>query len=176
MNALSTFNFDNQQVRTVLKNDEVWFVASDVCEALDILNASQLVSRLDEDERDICTVYTLRGNQELLSINESGLYSLVLTSRKPEARRFKRWITHEVLPSIRKTGSYGSFDNLSDEEMLKMIEVLAKRVGVRLRLIRKPSMSIPPWLPRLAQICERDGVDLNDTINTLRSLRCDLRY
>lgn len=90
-----------------------WFVAADVCGALDIRNTSDAVARLDEDEKRVTTLGTNEGlqtqglgPQTLNVINESGLYSLILTSRKEEAKRFKRWVTHEVLPSIRKTGSY----------------------------------------------------------------------
>jgi prophage antirepressor-like protein len=90
-----------------------WFMAADVCGALDIRNTSDAVARLDEDEKRVTTLGTNEGlqtqgfgPQTLNVINESGLYSLILTSRKKEAKRFKRWVTQEVLPSIRKTGSY----------------------------------------------------------------------
>jgi len=90
-----------------------WFVAADVCGALDIRNTSDAVARLDEDEKRVTTLGTNEGlqtqgfgPQSFNVINESGLYSLILTSCKEEAKRFKRWVTQEVLPSIRKTGSY----------------------------------------------------------------------
>jgi anti-repressor protein len=79
-----------------------------VCEILDIGNPSQALTRLDEDEKGIISNDTLRGEQEVLCITESGLYSLVLGSRKPEAKQFKRWVTHEILPAIRKTGTYNA--------------------------------------------------------------------
>lgn len=105
---VTPFNFDQYQVRTLRHDDgEVWFVAPDVCDALDVGNVSMAVNRLDDDE---CTLITIEGGSSnglpVNCINESGLYSLVLTSRKPEAKRFKKWVTSEVLPSIRKTGSY----------------------------------------------------------------------
>lgn len=100
--------FENEnfgQVRTLKKEDKVLFVAKDVCEALDIKNTTQAVNRLDEDERSMFNIGR-QGNTNF--VNEFGLYNLVLGSRKPEAKKFKRWITHEVIPEIRKTGSYNS--------------------------------------------------------------------
>lgn len=116
MSELSVFNFDTHAVRTLTRDGEPWFVAADVCEVLTIGNPSLAVngradregSGLDEDERGIVIVNTPSGEQEMLVINESGLYSLILTSRKPEAKRFKKWVTSEVLPSIRKTGQYAA--------------------------------------------------------------------
>ena len=93
-------------MRTVLKDGEPWFVAADVCRALDIIQPTRACERLDEDEKGVSSIHTLGGEQELLVVNEPGLYTLVLGSRKPEARAFKRWITHEVIPSIRKHGGY----------------------------------------------------------------------
>lgn len=83
-----------------------WWVASDVCAALDIGNTSMALARLDDDEKGISSTDTLGGKQEISIVNESGLYSLILGSRKPEAKAFKRWITHDVIPSIRQTGGY----------------------------------------------------------------------
>ena len=92
------------QVRTVIVEGDVWFVAKDVCDCLELSNPTKVVERLDEDE---VTKFNLGGlSGETNIINEFGLYNLVLGSRKPEAKKFKRWITHEVIPSIRKTGSY----------------------------------------------------------------------
>lgn len=83
---------------------EPWFVAADVCRALGLGNSRQTLSYLDDDEKGVITSDTLGGKQEMSTINEPGLYSLILRSRKPEAKAFKRWITHEVIPAIRKTG------------------------------------------------------------------------
>ncbi|MDH2435634.1 Bro-N domain-containing protein [Pokkaliibacter sp. MBI-7] len=103
---LTSFSFDSHDIRSTLLNDQPWFVAVDVCSALDLANPRQVISRLDEDEKGVLNVDTLGGSQEVACINESGLYSLILTSRKPEAKRFKKWVTAEVLPTIRKTGRY----------------------------------------------------------------------
>lgn len=106
MNELKVFEKENFKVRAVEKNGEPWFVAKDVCEALEIVNSRDALSRLDEDEKDVASTDTLGGRQEMQVVNESGLYSLVLGSRKPEAKQFKRWITHDVIPAIRKHGGY----------------------------------------------------------------------
>lgn len=105
-----------QEVRTVLIDGEAWFVAKDVCEVLGIGNTSQALSYLEDDERGVTTNDTPGGNQQVSIVNESGLYSLILRSRKPEAKLFKRWITHEVLPTIRKTG--GAYLSLQKAEDL----------------------------------------------------------
>lgn len=97
------------EVRIILIKGEPWFVAADVCKALDIINPRDAVKRLDDDERNTVVLTDgIRGNPTKTVINEYGLYALVLSSRKPEAKAFKRWITHEVIPLIRKTGGYMS--------------------------------------------------------------------
>lgn len=107
MSSIVAFDFESQNVRVMMGQDgEPWFVAADVCTALTI--STEQTRRLDDDEKGLRTVQTPGGQQEMVAINESGLYSLILTSRKAEAKRFKRWITHEVLPSIRKTGAYAA--------------------------------------------------------------------
>jgi prophage antirepressor-like protein len=107
MSNLAIFSNESfGNVRTTMIDGNPWFVARDVCDCLG-LDSSNISKLLDEDEKGSYTVRTLGGDQRMLTINESGLYSLVLRSRKPEAKAFKRWITHEVLPSIRKTGGYG---------------------------------------------------------------------
>lgn len=109
---LSTFVSDQfGSVRTLTIDGEPWFVAADVCRALDIANPRDAVKRLEDDERmtvDLTDGHSKQrgGAQKLNAINEPGLYSLVLASRKPEAKAFKRWITHEVIPAIRKIGAY----------------------------------------------------------------------
>lgn len=107
-------NPDFGQVRTVTRDGEPWFVAADVCKALDVGNSRQALTRLDEDEKGVISTDTLGGRQEMSIINEPGLYSLVLGSRKPEAKAFKRWITHEVIPSIRKHGGYLTPEKVED--------------------------------------------------------------
>lgn len=101
--APAVFNFVSHTLRVVMIDGEPWFVATDVCEALGIQNVTQAVARLDDDER---SMFNIGRQGEASIINESGLYSLILGSRKPEAKKFKKWVTSEVLPAIRKTGRY----------------------------------------------------------------------
>lgn len=96
------------QIRVVERDGEPWFVAVDICGALDIANSRDALTRIDEDEKGVALTDTLGGAQEVAVVNEPGLYSLVLGSRKSEARAFKRWITHDVIPAIRKTGMYAT--------------------------------------------------------------------
>lgn len=107
MTDLQIFNNDRfGQVRIVPVDGELMFVAKDVCDCLEITKHRDAISRLDSDERGSVKLDTPGGKQDVAAINEYGLYNLVLSSRKPEAKEFKRWITHDVIPSIRKTGSY----------------------------------------------------------------------
>ncbi|WP_051305075.1 BRO family protein [Chitinilyticum litopenaei] len=101
----AVFNFaDNLPLRvTTDEHGELWFVAADVCAAIEIQNVTQAVARLDEDER---SMFNIGRQGDAIHVNESGLYSLILGSRKAEAKKFKRWVTSEVLPTIRKTGKY----------------------------------------------------------------------
>lgn len=104
-NAL-TFSFSTQTLRAVMINGEPWFVASDVADALAYRDAFNATRFLDDDEKGTQIVSTPSGEQEMTVINESGLYACILKSRKPEAKKFKKWVTSEVLPAIRKTGRY----------------------------------------------------------------------
>jgi len=104
---LQTFTFaGTARVRTVLEEDGVKFVAADVCNALGITNNRDAVAALDDDEKGVGIADTLGGKQTLVVINESGLYSLILRSRRPESKTFKKWVTAEVLPALRRTGTY----------------------------------------------------------------------
>lgn len=134
MNELKAFNNpDFGEVRTLSIDGEPWFIAVDVCRALEIRNSRDALARLDDDEKGVALTDTLGGAQNLATVNEPGLYALVLSSRKPEAKKFKRWITHEVIPSIRKTGGYiaGQETMTADELMAKALmvarETLARR-------------------------------------------------
>jgi len=102
-----TFQFDNFPIHVSDRNGTIWFFANDVCAVLEINNPSQAIARLDDDEKNTLIINEgIQGNPNVNIISESGLYALVLTSRKPQAKRFKKWVTGEVLPQIRKTGSY----------------------------------------------------------------------
>jgi anti-repressor protein len=119
--GLQSFNFNDSPIRTLINEQgKIYFVASDVCKVLAINNVSDALSRLDEDEKNTIVLNEgNKGNPNKTIINESGLYSLVLSSRKPEAKAFKKWVTSEVLPQIRKTGAYVS-KSLSTSEMFAM--------------------------------------------------------
>ena len=102
------FKFETREVRTLLIEDQPWFVASDVAQALLYSEAKDMTRNLDDDEKGRQIVPTPGGDQEMIVINESGLYHAVLKSRKPEAKPFRKWVTSEVLPAIRKTGQYAA--------------------------------------------------------------------
>ena len=106
MNELKVFSYESNEVRTVMIDGQPWWIAKDVCDVLGVDNVSQALDRIDDDERNTIILNEGIGNPEKAVINESGLYSLVLSSRKPEAKAFKKWITSEVLPTIRKTGEF----------------------------------------------------------------------
>mgnify|MGYP000752482509 CR=1 FL=1 len=176
MNDLVIFeNPEFGQVRTMNKDGEPWFVAVDVCKALEISNNRMAINRLDDDEKGVSLTDTLGGKQDMTIINESGLYSLVLGSRKPEAKKFKRWITHEVIPSIRRTGGYiAGQENLSDSELM------AKALLVAQRTIEERNKQIETMKPKaifadavsgsdtsilirdLAKLLKQNGVDIGE--------------
>ncbi|WP_447775274.1 BRO-N domain-containing protein [Pseudomonas chlororaphis] len=110
-NNVIPFRFEAKEVRTLLIGDQPWFVAADVAAALEYREAEKMTRWLDEDEKAPHIVGTPGGDQRMTLINESGLYSAVLRSRKAEAKRFKKWVTAEVLPAIRKTGTYTDSSN-----------------------------------------------------------------
>jgi prophage antirepressor-like protein len=137
---LSTFDFNDSPVRALLDQDgEPWFVAADVCRVLELGNTTEAMRPLDEDDLSTTEVIDSLGRSQTANIiSEAGLYQLVLVSRKTEARKFKRWVTKEVLPSIRKTGSFGmGIDGLSAADETKIRGILdelesairAKRAG-----------------------------------------------
>lgn len=107
INTMS-FDFEGFNIRMTTRSGEPWFVASDVARVLEIGRTDDAVRRLDDDEKGADSIRTPGGSQQLTIINESGLYSLILTSRKPQAKRFRKWVTSVVLPTIRKTGAYSA--------------------------------------------------------------------
>ena len=108
MNDLQIFIYGGEQLRTIQKPDGLWWVLRDVCQVLGISNHKMVAQRLDEDEVSLADLIDVMGRtQKTTIINEPGLYAVILRSDKPEAKAFKRWVTHDVLPSIRRTGAYG---------------------------------------------------------------------
>lgn len=127
-NAIQPFKFNEHEVRTITDDKgEPWFVAKDVCNILGLTDTSMFVQGLEEDEKGTSIICTPGGNQTMLTVNESGLYALVFKSRKPEAKAFRRWVTSEVLPTIRRTGGYiQAADNETPEEIMARALIVAK--------------------------------------------------
>lgn len=156
MTELQIFNHqDFGQIRVVEQDGEPWFVAADVCRALEVGNPSDAVARLDADDRTLVSIEGSSNGKPVNAVNEPGLYSLVLGSRKPEAKAFKRWITHEVLPSIRKTGGYRLVEvlpavkqrSLTTDDYLKAATIVGscrnERMPYVLGLLKQAGFSIP---------------------------------
>ena len=124
--------FKNEQfgeVRTVAKDGEPWFVANDICKVLGHTNSRVAVASLDEDEKGVSKVYTLGGEQQMTVVNEAGMYQLVIRSNLPAAKAFKRWITHEVIPTIRRHGAYATETTIESiiadpESGIKLLQAL----------------------------------------------------
>ena len=129
MNEVQLFNFESHEVRSLLLNNEPWFVGKDIAEALGYSKArNAIATHIDsEDKKDAPIQGTLGGVQEMTVINESGLYSLVLSSKLPSAKKFKRWVTSEVLPALRKTGQY-QVKELSGQELMAKALIEAQSV------------------------------------------------
>lgn len=126
-NNTKIFNHEQfGKLRVVVVNGEPWFVAADVCRVLDIGNTAMALSRLDEDEKGVSLIDTLGGKQDMSVVSEPGLYSLALGSRKPEAKPFKRWVTHDVIPSIRQTGMYLS-DKIDSNTLFKIAQAMHEK-------------------------------------------------
>ena len=139
-NAIQPFAFEDHLVRTIMDDGgEPWFVAKDVCRVLGIeWKGSATMGPLDDDEKDMVTLSTSGGDQELLVVSESGLYALVFRSRKPQAREFSRWVRKEVLPSLRRTGRYA----LTSESLEDALASLSPRVRLHcLRLAVQVSLA-----------------------------------
>ena len=125
---VTTYKFGVTRVRVHIDpSGDPWFVARDVCDVLDIAKYRDALTRLEDDERGSALVDTPGGAQEMATINEAGLYSLIMRSRKPEARAFKRWVTHEVLPEIRRTGAYQARPALTGPELMAAALIEAQR-------------------------------------------------
>ena len=191
MNELQVFKSDQfGQIRTASRNGEPLFVAADVCRALDIGNSRMATDRLDEDEKADVSLTDGSQVRHMTAVTESGLYSLVLGSRKPEAKAFKRWITHEVIPSIRKHGAYMTPGKLEEvmndpDAWITMLTALKDERDARKALEVKTAADAPKVLfadavttshtsilvGELAKIVKQNGVDMgqNRLFEWLRS-------
>lgn len=139
MNGLQVFSYEGNEVRTVKKGSDILWILKDVCGILGIEKYRDAAARLDDDEREPLLVDTLGGRQEMIAVTESGLYSIILLSRKPEAKKFKRWVTHEVLPTIRKHGAYVTPAKLEElmndpDSWIKVLTALKEERAAKERL------------------------------------------
>lgn len=125
LQLIFNYGYENFPVRIVTSNvDVIWFVLKDVCDLLEIANSRDTYNRLDEDEKGVGLTDTLGGRQEMQLVNESGLYTVILRSRSNRAKPFRRWVTHDVLPTIRKQGYYSL---MSDDELIDIITEKQRR-------------------------------------------------
>ena len=133
---LSTFNFESKSIRTLAINNEPWFVAKDLCNAINISNYRDAIERLDDDEKGVALTDTLGGKQEMAVVSESGMYTLILRCRDAVKKgsvphRFRKWVTAEVLPAIRKTGKYESKTTVDDRTGLRnAVNMLVSKKGL----------------------------------------------
>lgn len=128
---ITPFTYEGASIRVLTINEAPWWVAADVAGPLALANIRSSLALLDDDEKGVHTMDTLKGSQSMAIISEAGLYSLILRSRKPEAKQFKRWVTHEVLPAIRRTGTYATRPQpqLSEDEIVhQALQITARRV------------------------------------------------
>lgn len=135
-NLQLAFDFEQVQVRTVVEGKVIWFALRDVCKVLYIADYQQVYDRLDEDEKKLCPINTPGGIQEIQCVNEPGLYEVIIRSNSEKAKPFRRWITHEVLPSIHEKGYYAL---MSDEQLLKLLE---ERHKEKPHFIREAQMAL----------------------------------
>lgn len=173
MSEIQVFRFPDgdQPVRTVMRGGEPWFVGRDACDVLGISKPENSLALLDEDERGTHTVGTLGGRQAVTVISEAGLYSLILRSRRQEARAFKRWITHEVLPALRQTGRY-ELPSLSDPlaELERQTQLTARAIEIakteRARAVAAESRvaELEPDAARAQRTLDAHGLALVGTV------------
>ena len=159
MSNLQIFNYGEVPVRTITKNGEPWWVLKDVCGILEIKNSRDAVKRLDQDEKDVGQIDTRGGKQGMTIINESGLYKVILRSDKPEAKKFTRWVTHEVLPAIRKTGIYSVSPYKpkasSVGEVIKLVEMTRS-------MMEEQGCKPTEIAQAVKQICDQFNINLPD--------------
>lgn len=173
MNEVQLFNFESHEVRSLLLNNEPWFVGKDVAEALGYSKArNAIATHIDsEDKKDAPIQGTLGGVQEMTVINESGLYSLVLSSKLPSAKKFKRWVTSEVLPALRKTGQYQVKELSGSELMAKALIEAQSVLAAKDKVIEemKPKVVFADAVAtshtsilvgELAKILKQNGIDM----------------
>lgn len=179
MNGLQIFSYEGRQIRTIQQDGEPWWVLKDVCDALGLSDTNKVAERLDADE--LTRIKFVSGGQarEMYAVNESGLYNVILRSDKPEAKNFKRWITHEVLPQIRRHGAYITTDKLEElmndpDAWIRLLTVLkeerqakeqlqAQRVADQPKVLFADAVSVSDGtilIGELAKILKGNGVEI----------------
>ena len=151
VNALQVFSFEGKEIRTVQRSGEPWWVLKDICDVLQLSNPSMIADRLDDDEKakvEPKQYLGSRSNEPVTIISESGLYNVILLSRKPEAKKFKRWITHEVLPAIRRHGAYVTSAKLEEimndpDAWIKVLTALKDERAAKERLQLEAAQNEP---------------------------------
>lgn len=175
---LQTWSYGNSEIRTIQKDGEPWWVLSDVCKVLELSSPHKVADRLEADEKGRNLIPTLGGMQEMTTVNESGLYAVILRSDKPQAKPFRRWVTSEVLPSIRKHGAYMTDQTLeqaltSPDFLIQLATQLKEEKEQRKQLEAKVEQDKPKVLfadsvsaskssilvGELAKILKQNGVD-----------------
>lgn len=156
------FDYGGRQVRTVLVNGEPHFVAKDVCDILTLTNPTEAIRGLDDDEKT--TLRISEGGPEANIVTEAGLYSLVIRSNKPEAKQFKRWVTHEVLPTIRKTGQYSVAIPATFAEALRLAADQAEQIEQQTKLLE----AAKPKVEFYDQVAgSKDAISIRDAAKVL---------
>lgn len=153
MNELKIFDYEGEKIRTVIKDGEPWWVLKDVCMVLNIGNARDVFNRLDDDEKGVDQIDTLGGKQNMQIVNESGLYNVILRSDKPQAKPFRKWVTSEVLPSIRKTGQYISKPK-NAMEILELEFQAIKEISEKVDSLNDDLQNFKADIPLFAVECE----------------------
>lgn len=166
MADIISFNFENNKVRIIKKNNDPWFVAKDVCQILELTNPTVAISRLENDE---VTKFNLGGlSGEINIVNEYGLYSLILGSRKPDAKKFKKWITHDVIPSIRKHGAYMTPEviesTLTNPDFIIQLATTLKEEQKKRMFAERQLEEVKP------KVLFADSVDVSETTILIRDL------
>lgn len=166
MNDLHIFNYNGYKVRTIQKDGEPWWVLKDVCEVLGLSSPHKVFERLDDDEKGRNQIPTLGGEQEMTVVNESGLYNVILRSDKPEAKPFRKWVTSEVLPSIRKNGGY-----IANQENLTPEQIVANALIVAQNIISQKDKQIEQMKPKAeffdAVADSRTAISMNEVSKVL---------
>ena len=174
VNNLQIFNYNENEMRTIEKDGEIWWVLKDVCDVLEIAKTDSAARRLDDDEKGTHLVSTPSGFQNMTIINEPGLYNVILRSDKPNAKDFKRWVTHEVIPQIRKKGQY----SVPEYQPMTPIQLIAAQaqamvdIEKRLDAMDAKTTELAEKVDKAVEVFEKPTADhwRDDTDKAIREL------